>query len=46
MDLFHKEDLLHLNEPLLRKENEYYIVNVKSEVSIKIILFRQRKLTF
>lgn len=32
MDSFEKENLLHLNEPLLRKENQYYIVNIKPEV--------------
>ncbi|CAF3388923.1 unnamed protein product [Rotaria sp. Silwood1] len=33
INLFQKENLLHLNEPLLRKENEYYIVNIKSELA-------------
>ena len=38
IDLFRKENLLHLDEPLLRKENEYYLVNIKLEV-ISIAIF-------
>ena len=33
MEQFQKEDLLHLNEPLLRQDRHYYIVNMKIEVS-------------
>lgn len=32
IDQFQKEDLLHLNEPLLRQDNHYYVVNMKIEV--------------
>ncbi|UJR10317.1 hypothetical protein I4U23_014523 [Adineta vaga] len=28
---FKTQNLLHLNEPLLRKDNSYYLVNIKSE---------------
>ncbi len=31
---FQQENFLHLNEPLLRKEDKYYLVNIKSEVII------------
>lgn len=34
IDSFKKENLLHLNEPLLRKQKDYYTVNIKSEVII------------
>ena len=30
---FEKENFLHLNEPLLRKEGKYYLVNVKPELA-------------
>ena len=32
MRSFENEDFLHLNEPLLRKEKKYYVVNIKPEV--------------
>jgi hypothetical protein len=32
INIFQKENLLHLNEPLLRKEDKYYLVNIKPEV--------------
>jgi hypothetical protein len=31
---FQHENFLHLNEPLLRKEDKYYLVNIKSGVII------------
>lgn len=31
---FEKENFLHLNEPLLRKEENYYIINIKPTVRI------------
>jgi hypothetical protein len=33
---FQNENFLHLNESLLRKEDQYYFVNIKSEVNCKI----------
>lgn len=39
IDRFRQDDLLHLNEPLLRKENEYYVVNMKIEVICSILNF-------
>jgi len=41
IDLFTKGNFLHLNEPLLRKEDEYYIVNIKSEVIVEIIVLEK-----
>jgi hypothetical protein len=32
INIFQKANLLHLNEPLLRKEDKYYLVNIKPEV--------------
>lgn len=40
IDRFQKENLLHLNEPLLRKENEYYLVNMKVEVADCVVFAR------
>lgn len=37
MRSFDKEDFLHLNDPLLRKEKRYYVINVKSEVRLMIV---------
>ena len=40
---FEKADYLHLNEPLLRKEGKYYIVNIQPEVrKIKKSIFSSR----
>lgn len=36
---FQKQNFLHLNEPLLRKEDTYYLVNIKPEVIISYDLF-------
>ena len=36
IESFRKQDLLHLNEPLLRKEDNYYLVNIKPEVKHSI----------
>lgn len=33
IDSFTEQDLLHLHEPLLRKQGQYYLVNAKPEVS-------------
>ena len=44
MTSFKKENFLHLDEPLLRKENDYYVVNIKSEVMENMIIFQKNAL--